>query len=179
MKEKFIILIVSDDKKGLLNQITAIFNRRNFDIESLNIARTDVSNIILLTIEVLLPVLELNTTLRKIEKIIEVYKVLSFSDKEAMLRKVSFFRVSTDILSDSILSAFTRYNVNITRIVENSLILEKWGSDEEISELYTILNGEYLLSFCKSSLVLDKGLINFQELCTSSDENTPDIRKSF
>ena len=161
MNGRFIITIVSDNKKGLLNQITAIFNKRNFAINSISISTTNVANIILITLEALLHHDELKTTLNKIEKIIEVYKVLSFAGNEARLRMASLFKVSIEILNNDTLAIFKKYNVRITHINEDSLILEKLGSEEEITELSNLLDSPHLLSFCKTTLPFEKGLIDF------------------
>lgn len=166
MKEHFIITIVTENKKGLLNVVTAIFNKSNFDIENINISRTNVAGIIFITLEVLLPYAALQTTLRKLEKIIEVHSALSFTGNEARLRMVSLFKLSNEIKMDSIWGTLKKYKINITHTFENSIIIEKSGLEEEITELYNLLNGDYLLSFCKTALAYEKGLPNFsKDLC--------------
>jgi acetolactate synthase small subunit len=61
-----IITVYADDKKGLLGQILDMFNRRSYAINSLNVSRTDIREIVLITMEVKLPVKELETLLRKL-----------------------------------------------------------------------------------------------------------------
>lgn len=163
MNGKFIISILSDDKKGLLGQITSVFNKKNYEIESLNLSRTDVRTIVLITIEAILPETEVQHTLHRIEKFIEVYSADAHCAVENSLRKVGFFRVSKEIMTSSTWSAIQKYGAGITGVFEDSLFLEKTGSDADIQELYNKLDGVHLLSFCKTGLILEKSMTRLEE----------------
>lgn len=164
MNGKFIISILSEDKKGLLNQITSVFNKKNYEIESLCVARTDIRNIVMITIEALLPSEDLRNTLFKLERFIEVYRADAHCAKEHHLRKVAFFRVSKEIMTSHSWSVIQKYGASISGVFEDSLLLEKTGTDTDIQELYNKLDGSHLLSFCKTTLVLEKSMSNMEEL---------------
>lgn len=45
-----IFSIYAEDKKGLLGQTLIHFNKKSYEVISLNIARTDISGLVMLTI---------------------------------------------------------------------------------------------------------------------------------
>jgi acetolactate synthase-1/3 small subunit len=164
MNGKFIISILSEDKKGLLNQITSVFNKKNYEIESLCVARTDIRNIVMITVEALLPSTDLQNTLFKLERFIEVYRADAHCAKTHSLRKVAFFRVSKEIMTSHSWSVIQKYGASITGVFEDSLLLEKTGTDADIQELYNKLDGSHLLSFCKTTLVLEESMSTMEGL---------------
>jgi len=48
---KTIFSIYAEDRKGLVWQVLVHFNKRSFDVQSLNVARTDIRDLVMLTIE--------------------------------------------------------------------------------------------------------------------------------
>lgn len=154
-----IIAIYADDKKGLLAQILNMFNRRNYGISSLNVSRTDISELVLITMEAKIPLNELQNLLLKIEKVIEVYKAMAWLPGEIELNKVGFYRVSIELLNDELWLLLQKYGASVTKIFDDSLVIQKTGTDKDLSEFYNRLDGQYLLSFCKSGLIAEKCMV--------------------
>ena len=151
-----IIAIYADDKKGLLAQILNMLNRRSYVISSLNVSRTDISELVLITIEVKLPLDELQNLLQKIEKVIEVYKAMAWLPGELELNKVGFYRIAKQLLNDDLWLMLQKYGAVVSKIFDDSLVIQKTGTDRDLNELYNRLDGQHLLSFCKSGLIAEK-----------------------
>src|SRR5690348_2875483 len=94
---QFIFTVYAEDKRGLIGQLMIFFNRRYYDVHSLNVARTDIGDLVMITIEVSLPAQEVVTLQEKLKKIIEVYSVTVTSGNVG-LKKTGFYRLSTDVL---------------------------------------------------------------------------------
>lgn len=154
-----VIAIYSEDKKGLLGQVLILFNKMNYEVNGLNLSRTDISDVVLITIEALIPEAGLTTLLRKLEKIVEVHRVSAFMPGEAGLEKVGFFRLSKEIFSASFWSLVQKYGAMVSSISEDALVIRKFGSDRNLRELYSQLDGPYLLGFCKSGLIAEESLV--------------------
>ena len=74
VNENLIIAIYADDKKGLLGQILVYFNRRNVIVHNLNVSRTDIKPIVLITLEVQLSLNEALMINHKVKSIIFLKK---------------------------------------------------------------------------------------------------------
>ncbi len=75
-----IFSIYAEDKKGLVGQVLVHFNKKNYEVISLNVARTDISDLVMLTLEAIVPAPDLLPFAERIKKIVEVYAVQTFGD---------------------------------------------------------------------------------------------------
>jgi acetolactate synthase small subunit len=161
--EHCIIAVYADDKKGLLGQILNIFNRRSYNVNSLNVSRTDIREIVLITMEVEFPLDKLQGLLLKIEKIIEVYNAIAYLPGELILNKVGFYRVAIQLMSDDLWLLLQKYGAIVSKVFEGSFVIQKTGTDNDLHEFYNHLEGEHLLSFCKSTLIAEKSLVQLDK----------------
>jgi len=162
-KQLVTIAIYADDKKGILGHILMIFNRPGYDISQLNVARTDVQDIILINIHAMVPQDQLKIVLYKIEKIVEVYRAVSFETHQNGLQKVAHYRLDNQQFNSDTLQVLQKYGAVITERLDNSFVIQKSGYDKDIDELYNLLDGQHLLGFCKSGLMVSESLISFDE----------------
>jgi len=159
-----IMAIYADDKKGLLGQILMLFNRRSYTIYDLSVARTDIKDIILITIEAQLSPGEANTITHKIRNIIEVHEVISYPANEVKLNKIAYFKLSGKCLDHGLWTKLQKYGATITEMQSDALIVQKIGTDQDLDELYQQLDGEFLISYCKSGLVIPQSMIALDSL---------------
>ncbi|OKS88500.1 hypothetical protein RG47T_3969 [Mucilaginibacter polytrichastri] len=168
-----IIAIYANDKKGLLSQILNHFNKRDYQIGCLNVSRTDIQDIVLITVEVVIPAKELKTILRKLENIVEVYRALAWDAKIVPLNKIGFYRVSLQLLGDSLWSLLQKHGATITKILDDSLMIQKIGDDDSLTDLYNQLDGKHLLGFCKSGLIAQQSMLQLDQFFIPAGESQP------
>jgi len=156
-----IFSIYAEDKKGLVGQILVHFNKRSYDVISLNVARTDISDLVMLTIEAIVPAADLPPFMERIRKIIEVYVVQTYSDN---LKKTGFYRVDTAALNNGLWLLIGKYGAHLSSMGEKTFVISKTGSDADLEELYRKLEGPHLLGFCKSGLIVEESLVPFDKL---------------
>lgn len=160
---QFIFTVYAEDKRGLIGQLMVFFNRRYYDVHSLNVARTDISDLVMLTIEVTLPAGEIFTLQEKLKKIIEVYSV-TVTSGDAGLKKTGFYRLSLNVLNEPLWQLIQKYGATLSGIDKDSLVITKTGQDKDLAELYSLLEGPSLLGFCKSALILEQSLVPLEQL---------------
>ncbi|MFI5160510.1 MAG: hypothetical protein ACHQHN_04495 [Sphingobacteriales bacterium] len=160
---QFIFSIYAEDKKGLIGQILIYFNRSSYDVQSMNVSRTDISDLVLVTLEAVVPEARLLPFAEKIKKIVEVYAVTVYPAGEG-LKKTGFYRLSVEALNQYLWSLIAKYGAALSSMGEKSLVISKTGSDRDLAELYSLLEGPHLLGFCKSGLIVEESLVPFEEL---------------
>lgn len=161
--DQFIFSIYADDKKGLIGQIMMYFNRSSYDVKSMNVSRTDISDLVLVTLEAEVPERMILSFGEKLKKIVEVYAVHIIPAGEG-LKKTGFYRLNSSALDQRLWKLMTKYGATLSSIGENSIVLSKAGSDKDLAELYELLEGPQLLGFCKSGLIVDESLMSFEQL---------------
>ena len=159
---QFILTVYAEDKRGLIGQLMVFFNRRYYDVHSLNVARTDISDLVMITVEATLPPSEVSTLREKLKKIIEVYSV-TVTPGNAGLKKTGFYRLSTDVLNTPLWLLIQKYGATLSSIGKDSMVISKTGQDNDLAELYRLLEGPSLLGFCKSALIVESSLMPFEQ----------------
>ena len=156
-----IFSIYAEDKKGLVGQILIHFNKRSYEVISLNVARTDISDLVMITLEAIIPGMDLAPFAERLKKIVEVYAVQTF---EKVLKKTGFYRLETAALNPALWSLISKYGAHLSSMGERAFVIAKTGSDADLAELYSLLEGPHLLGFCKSGLIVEESLVPFEDL---------------
>lgn len=161
--EQWIFSIYADDKKGLIGQLMTFFNRKSYDVTSLNVARTDISDLVLITLEASVPQAELKPFAERLKKIIEVYAVNVIPAADG-LKKIGFYRLAIAALDKLFWSTLQKYGASLSSLSADTLVISKTGSDRDLHELYEQLEGPHLLGFCKSALIVEDCLVSFEKI---------------
>lgn len=166
LKENYpqtIFAIYAEDKKGLIGQLLIYFNRKSYAVNTLNVSRTDISDLVLITLEATIPENDLLPFAERLKKIIEVYAITTY-DSHHNLKKTGFYRMSKAALDNNLWHLIGKYGAALSSMGKDTFVINKTGSDDDLNELYEKLEGRYLLGFCKSGLIMEDCLVPFEEL---------------
>ena len=130
-KKLYTLIVHSENIAGLLNQITAVFTRRQINIESINASASSIKGVHRYTITAWSDEDTIIKVTKQIEKKIDVLQAHYYIDNEIFMQEVALFKISTPILLDNplILEANAVYAV-----------VEKSGVTDEIHALHTELD---------------------------------------
>ena len=98
-KNLYTLLVYSENVAGILNQITAVFTRRQVNIESLNVSASSIPGVHKYTITAWSDEDQIIRITRQIEKKIDVVKANYFTDEQLFIRESGLYKLSTDIAS--------------------------------------------------------------------------------
>ena len=93
-EQEYIITVFSENKVGLLNQITTVFTCRNVNIESLTTSESAVLGIHKFTIVVRTTASKVERLARQIEKKIDVLKAFVFWPEEVVQQEIALYKVT-------------------------------------------------------------------------------------
>ena len=150
MDKEFIITVFSENKVGLLSQITTVFTHRNVNIESITASESAIAGIHKYTILVKNDEEKVANLVKQIEKKIDVLKVFCYSPAEVVIQQLALYKVQR---SRNVEDLVRRHNVRILDIHDDFIVLEKTGHKEEINELYQMLRPYGLYQFVCSGPV--------------------------
>ena len=137
MEREFIITIFSENKVGILSQVTTVFTHRNVNIESIAASPSAIEGIHKYTIMVKNDPERVANLVKQIEKKVDVLKVFCYSPNEVVLQQLALYKVKR---SRNVEDLVRRHNVRILDIHDEYIVLEKTGHREEIRELYKMLS---------------------------------------
>lgn len=155
-KTLYTIIIHSENIAGILNQITAVFTRRQINIESLNVSASSIKGVHKYTITCWTTPDVIDKVVTQIEKKIDVIQAHYFTDKEIFQREVAMYKVSTPEFqaNPEASKVIRRYSAHIVEVNPTFSIVEMVGMSDDITSLYQELKQlNCVLQFVRSGRI--------------------------
>ena len=155
-KTLYTIIIHSENIAGILNQITAVFTRRQINIESLNVSASSIKGVHKYTITCWTTPDVIDKVVTQIEKKIDVIQAHYFTDKEIFQREVAMYKVSTPEFqaNPEASKVVRRYSAHIVEVNPTFSIVEMVGMSDDITSLYQELKQlNCVLQFVRSGRI--------------------------
>ena len=98
--KRYTVSIYTENNIGLLNRISAIFQRRHINIESLNTSRSEIENVSRFTLVVDATEDQIKKIIGQLERQVEVIKAYYHTDEETIYQVSAMFKIKSDILKN-------------------------------------------------------------------------------
>ena len=141
-KKLYTLLVYSENVAGILNQVTAVFTRRQVNIESLNVSASSIPGVHKYTITAWSDEDQIVKITKQIEKKVDVVKANYFTDEQLFIRESGLYKLSTDIVLNNpeISRTIRRFDAHIIEVNPTYTIVMKHGITEDIISLYRALD---------------------------------------
>ncbi len=137
-KTLYTIIVHSENFAGLLNQVTAVFTRRQLNIESLNVSASSIKGVHKYTITVWADKNTIEKVVKQIMKKIDVLQANYFTDNDIYQHEIALYKLSTPALEQNpaVSKIIRKHHARIVEVNPVFSIMEKNGMSEEITHLY-------------------------------------------
>jgi len=141
-KKLYTLLVYSENVAGILNQVTAVFTRRQVNIESLNVSASSIPGVHKYTITAWSNEDQIQKIVHQIEKKIDVVKANYFTDDQLFIRESGLYKLSTPMVLENpeISRTIRRFDAQIIEVNPTYVIVMKHGVTEDIISLYRALD---------------------------------------
>ena len=138
----YTLLVYSENVAGILNQITAVFTRRQVNIESLNVSASSIEGVHKYTITAWSDEDQIIKITKQIEKKIDVVKANYFTDDQLFIRETGLYKLSTEKVMENpeISRTVRRHGASIIEVNPTYVIVMMYGVTEQIISLYRELD---------------------------------------
>ena len=139
--KEYTLSVLTENKAGLLNHLTIIFNRRKINIDSLNVSTTEVKGVSRFTIVVKSNKEKIIKILNQINKLIDVLGAFLYEEGETYYQEIALYKLSTKIFlkGDNVEKIVRKNGAKILIIEEDHTIIQKTGTKLETQKLYNEL----------------------------------------
>ncbi|MBU2922099.1 acetolactate synthase small subunit [Winogradskyella psychrotolerans] len=153
--KQFTVSIYTENNIGLLNRISAIFQRRHINIESLNTSPSEIEGVSRFTIVVNITESQMKKIQGQIEKQVEVIKAYYHTEEEIIYQQSCIFKMKSNLLFDErqIQNIIKESNARIVTVNRNFFVIEKSGRKEEIDLLHRELSVFGIMQFTRSGRI--------------------------
>ena len=152
----YTLIIYSENFAGILNQITAVFTRRQVNIESLNVCASSTPGVHKYTITCYCKQEMAEMLVKQIEKKIDVLQANCFVDQEIFINETSLLKLSTPmVLANPDISRIVRHhNAQMVEVNPTYTTVVKTGITDEVLSLFEQLNAKgCVLQFARSGRI--------------------------
>jgi acetolactate synthase-1/3 small subunit len=154
-KKLYTVSIYSENNIGLLNRISAIFQRRHINIESLNISPSEIEGVSKFIFVVNMSEDNVKKIIGQIEKQVEVIKAY-YHDLDEIIYQISgLFKIKSELLFEEpqIQNIIKESYARIVTVNKDFFVLEKSGRKEEVVALYYKLSAFGIMQYTRSGLI--------------------------
>ncbi len=153
MQHTFIALV--ENKPGVLNRVASLFRRRNFNIESLAVGRTERPDISRMTIVV---DCQDKTDAHKIEanlyKLINVIDVQDVTHKPTVTRDLALIKVKASPEQRAEINNLAAiFRARIVDVAPDSVIVEVTGTEDKIESMIELLRPIGILEMVRTGQI--------------------------
>jgi len=154
-RKQYTISVYTENNIGLLNRISAIFQRRHINIESMNISVSEIEAVSRFTILVDMTEVNVRKIIGQIEKQIEVIKAFYHTDEETIYLESCMFKIKSELLFEErqIQNIIKESDARIVTVNRDFFVLEKSGRRHEIEMLHRELSAFGIMQFVRSGRI--------------------------
>ncbi len=152
----YTFLVYSENVPGLLSQITAVFTRRQVNIESLNVCASSTPGAHKYTVTAYCDEHMARILTAQIEKRIEVLQAHFYTDDELFINETALFKLSTPVMlkNHEVSSLVRSYDARIIEVNSTYAVVEITGNTNDIIALFNELEKlDCVLQFVRSGRI--------------------------
>ncbi len=135
MKEKtHIVDMIVKDEPGVMNRVTGLFSRRNFNIDTITVGKTLEKGLSRIVITVKADNDTLEQLKKQLGKLIDVEKIGEINQENAVVRELCLVKISakTPAVRKEIISFADIFRANIVDVSKDSITAQIVGKPDQI-----------------------------------------------
>jgi acetolactate synthase-1/3 small subunit len=137
---KHTLVALMEDKPGVLNRVSGLFRRRNYNIESLSVGHSETAGISRMTIVVHGDDRIVDQVARQLEKLVNVTRVHNVSSKPTVVRELALIKVKAGSgTRTEIIELASVFRARVVDVGATSLTVEITGPEDRVNSLVGLL----------------------------------------
>ncbi len=151
---KHTLIAYVEDVPGVLNRIASLFRRRNFNIDSLTVGRTEQPGVSRLTVVVDATEHGARIVEANLYKLVNVLRVDDLTRKPALTRELGLFKVKVSGETRSqVLELVDMFRARVVDVDEVALVIEVTGTPEKLGKFEMVLRPYGILEMVRAGAV--------------------------
>lgn len=151
---KHTLIAYVEDVPGVLNRVASLFRRRNYNIDSLTVGRTETPGVSRLTVVVEASEAGARIVEANLYKLVNVLRVDDLTHKHALNRELGLLKVKVSPVTRSqVLELVDMFRARVVDVDEESLVIEVTGTPEKIGKFEMVLRPYGILELVRTGAV--------------------------
>lgn len=130
-----------EDKPSVLNRVTGLFSRRNFNIESLNVGHSETPGVSRMTFVARGTERDLQQVTTQLDKLINVVHIDDVTNEPAVVREMALIKVTaTGQTRGEIMQLVDIYRASVVDVDMTSLIIQVVAPEDRVNSMIALLS---------------------------------------
>ena len=158
--KKFLLVVLVDNKPGVLTHVAGLISRRAFNIESISAGYTEEPDITRINIVVSVESEnELAQVVSQLGKLIDVIKIVNLSLTDSIERELVLIKVKASKASRAdIINVVNIFRANIVDVTPEDVVIELTGGQSKIDALCEVLDEYGIIEIARTgAIALSRG----------------------
>ena len=156
---KYTIAVLVKNQFGVLNRVTSMFRRRQFNISALNVSETETAELSRITVTFEGEEINKQQLINQLYKLPDVFSIKEFTPENAVSCELLLIKMenaaSTRADIESAAKAFDAKTIDYS---QHSLVLRLVDTSRRIDDFIDLMRGYKILEICRTgSVSLEKG----------------------
>ncbi len=153
MKHTLVMLV--QDRPGVLNRVTSMIRRRNFNIDSITVGHSVTPGLSRMVISVDGAVTAVEQVRKQLDKIVEVVKITDITNENIISRELALIKVEStpETRQEIIRIAIDVFRANIVDLTPETIIIEISGDEDKVLSLIELLRGFGLVELARTGRI--------------------------
>jgi acetolactate synthase-1/3 small subunit len=139
-KMKHTLIALMENRPGVLNRVSSLFRRRNYNIESLSVGHSETAGVSRMTIVLDGDERVVEQVVKQLDKLINVTQVLNVSSRPTVAREMALIKVrAAPGTRSEIMELAKVFRARVVDVASTSLTLEITGPEDKVNSLIGLL----------------------------------------
>ena len=148
------LVVLVEDKPGVLNRVASLFRRRAFNIESLTVGHTDQAGMSRMTIVVDGEETSVERLTAHLYKLVNVIQVNDLTTVPTVSRDLAMIKINAPAENRThIMQTVDVFRARIVDVTSNSFIIEVTGDEEKINGFVEVLRPLGIIEMVRTGIV--------------------------
>ena len=152
--------VLVENSAGVLSQVSRLFSRKGYNIESLAVGTTDDPTVSRITIELLADAMSTEQIMNQLRKLFSVYSVQELLPERSIRRELVMFKVKAEThdIRNEIIQIANIFRASIIDVSLKSLTLALIGDEDKAEAMQGLLDAFGILELVRTGMVaLERG----------------------
>jgi acetolactate synthase-1/3 small subunit len=148
------LVVLVEDKPGVLNRVASLFRRRAFNIESLAVGHTEQPGISRMTIVIDGDQTNVERVTANLYKLVNVIQVADLVGMPAVSRDLALMKVGVNAANRTeVMQLVEVFRARIVDVTNDSLIVEITGDEDKINSFVEVLRPFGIMEMVRTGVV--------------------------
>ena len=166
-KKRYTLAVMVDNKSGVLSQVSRLFSRKGYNIESLAVGASEDPAVSRITIEILAESdQQVNLIVNQVRKMFPVHSVKVLKAEQSIRRELVLIKVraETPEQRNEIIQISNIFRASIIDVAPASLTIAIIGEEEKVDAIMGLVEKNGVLELVRTGVVaLERGAFTLNE----------------